>query len=203
MKKFAIAAALALTAVVANAYTVPVNNASFEAQLVTDGNSVNVAGYTGWSWNNVGALYLQNPANSNTRQPLDGSNNYAVLWSGAAISQSFATFVGASYTLTFDYDSVVNPASLSITGQATQVLTNPGGAVLAPKSVVFVATSANTTISFLAGLNAGGQVGKLFLDDVALTTAVPEPETTAMFMAGLFAIGAMARRRRIQGKAEA
>jgi hypothetical protein len=196
MKKSFVAALLAVAAVAAHADTV--NNGSFESQIVADALSVSVSGYTGWTWNNAGSLFLQNPTASNSRQPLDGSNNYAVLWNGAQISQSFATQVGKTYTLTFDYDNVVNLAKLGITGQTTQTLANPAGAVLATKTVVFVATSANTTISFMAGLNNGANVGKMFLDNVTLTSAVPEPASSALFMAGLAAVGALSRRRRTQ-----
>jgi hypothetical protein len=194
MKKSVLVLMLALSAAAAHADTG--SNLSFEAQSVNDGSSIVVNGYTGWSWDNEGALRLQNPIGSNLRQSTDGTN-YAVLWTNATVSQSFATVVGQTYTLSFDYDTVVNAANFGI-GQNVQTLTGTAGSALSTRTVSFVASSANTVISFSAGADANGQTGKLFLDNVSLTAAVPEPETAAMFLAGLAAIGALSRRRRPQ-----
>lgn len=46
------------------------------------------------------------------------------------------------------------------------------------------------------GMYAGGGVDYVFVDNVRAVTAVPEPETFAMLLAGLGLIGAMARRRK-------
>ncbi|NZD44412.1 PEP-CTERM sorting domain-containing protein [Sphaerotilus sulfidivorans] len=41
----------------------------------------------------------------------------------------------------------------------------------------------------------------LNIDNVSVAAAVPEPETYAMMLAGLGALGMMSRRRRLGGKA--
>jgi hypothetical protein len=64
----------------------------------------------------------------------------------------------------------------------------------------FVATSSTQVLSFLAVGTPNGGPPVSFLDGVTLT-AVPEPATWAMMIAGVGAVGAMARRRKTTGVA--
>ena len=56
----------------------------------------------------------------------------------------------------------------------------------------FVATEATSSLFFAGGYDSNHYIG---LDNVSVT-AVPEPETYAMMLAGLAAIGSIARRRK-------
>jgi hypothetical protein len=64
----------------------------------------------------------------------------------------------------------------------------------ASNSFTFVAAETSTSLFFAGGYNAGHYIG---LDNVSVT-AVPEPETYAMMLAGLGALGFMGRRRKAQ-----
>jgi hypothetical protein len=69
----------------------------------------------------------------------------------------------------------------------------------------FASTQFATVYAFGFACNAGGACnafstdrGQFALDNLNVTTAVPEPETTAMFAMGLLAMGGAVRRRRKQ-----
>ncbi len=112
-----------------------------------------------------------------------------------AISQSFATVVGQSYTLSFDLSannggSNNNALYVDLTGSSQAAFA--GATPFTTKTLNFVATGAQTTLTFTSG--ASGYSGAV-IDNVSVS-AVPEPETYAMLLAGLGLMGAIARRRK-------
>lgn len=114
-----------------------------------------------------------------------------------------------SLTVSFWYSALSTAASWSLTGPANPLAnTNPGffgtlfaannpgpgGTIGADQQVSFTwnnLSAGNYTLAFGTGL------GSLKVDDVQISvTAVPEPETYAMMLAGLGLIGTIVRRRK-------
>lgn len=189
MKKFAIAALLAVSAFSANAgVTELVVNGDFEAGT-----------FAGWT--RSGNTSLNDViANSST-------SNHTFLWrSGATgtpgvISQNLATSAGSHYTLSFDLYSAG-----SSTTDPTKVNFEAffGGS----KVYGFQNTTMNWTHFTFDNLTATSALTELKfssrndpsftrLDNISVTAApVPEPETYAMMMAGLGLLAFMAKRRK-------
>ncbi|HNH34930.1 MAG TPA: FxDxF family PEP-CTERM protein [Rhodocyclaceae bacterium] len=125
-------------------------------------------------------------------------------YANSAMSQTIATTAGQAYDLSFWYsprpgtgdtndiqvfwNGVQLGATLAGVGGAAHNWTQHGFTVIGTGSDVLTFAAAGVSDSY------GGS-----LDQVALTAAVPEPETYAMMLAGLGLMGAVARRRRQQG----
>lgn len=205
----ALAAALLAGASQANASTNLVVNGGFEAQTVQSGlgydtfNSVS-QGLTGWTINlrNVDLVSntLWTAASGNNSLDLNGTGK-------SSISQVISTVIGQVYTLSFDLAG--NPSgtalkSLSInfggvgtglydfniTGHTT---TSMGWTRYTTK---FAATEAHTALTFASLVSGNAGVA---LDNISVT-AVPEPETYALMLAGLGLMATVGRRRK-QNKA--
>lgn len=123
-----------------------------------------------------------------------------------SLSQSLATVAGQSYTLSFwlnnsffalnpDGSGGVNQFTASWNGATVFDQTDLSTSGWQQYSVDVTANSADSALSF-SGRNKYGYFG---LDDVSVVlavTAVPEPASYAMLLAGLGVLGAAARRRR-------
>lgn len=125
---------------------------------------------------------------------------------GDGIAQSFATTVGATYTVTFGLSGENLSGDETLTVAAGNVsmdyLLIPDGLGVFQRPFVtqtfnFVATSALTTLSFVHTAGPGGSNDPL-IDGVSVTLAssVPEPETYALLLAGLGVVGGSLARRR-------
>ncbi len=79
---------------------------------------------------------------------------------------------------------------VDVTGMSQASFT--GATPFTTKSLSFVASSTLTTLKFTSG--ATGSSGSVI--DNVLVSAVPEPETYAMLLAGLGLMGVVARRRK-------
>lgn len=125
----------------------------------------------------------------------------------SVLSQTFDTVAGTTYTVSFDigFGPDSNSTATSVGGApVTQSLVDVGingvyqsfagstAGWTSGNSLTFTATGASTTLSFKTADTYSEYVG---LDNVAVN-AVPEPETYAMMLAGLGALGFVARRRR-------
>lgn len=126
--------------------------------------------------------------------------------STGGIAQSFATAIGQTYNLSFEYAN--NPGASSAAALVA-VLGAPGISSVFSHSIsttndlgwtTFTGSFvANSTTSLLAFTNTvgGGNAGVL-LDAVNVTAAVPEPATWAMMILGFVGVGFVAYRRRNQ-----
>jgi hypothetical protein len=176
---------------------------------------------TGWSISMPGALAWldnSNPWNA-TLTASQGAKfvdltGWSSLWSESVesgslsrvmISQTFDTVAGTTYTVGFDIG--FGPDSKASSGAVTQsdVFAGVNGAMnkyssssngWAGRSFTFTATGSQTTLQFSTTDYPSEYVG---LDNVTVTPApVPEPESYAMLLAGLGAVGFMSRRRKAQ-----
>jgi PEP-CTERM motif len=140
---------------------------------------------------------------------LGGDGGYAT----AAVVQSITgLIVGTQYDLHFEwagaqFTDVTGPYyagwDVTIAGQTQSVVSGPLGSIAsqgflpwANAHMTFTATSATDVLSFLATGPVGLPPFSL-LDGVSIT-AVPEPSSVLMMLAGLGGLGMVARRRRQQ-----
>lgn len=177
--RIAAAAALSLVAFASQAQSIPLNNPSFEQPDF------------GTSWfDSTGSASIA---------PTGGylSDRYAVMDAGESIYQSFMATAAGQYTVSFMatgegrsriFDSSDFNTALGTSGDP-QTLWGPGWHAV---SYTFNAVAGESLHLFFSGRNGGFGV------DNVTVTAVPEPESLAMMLAGLGAIGFMARRRNAQ-----
>jgi hypothetical protein len=130
----------------------------------------------------------------------------------AGLSQTIATTPGATYSLTFEL------GSSSFWGRPSAIVANAGGTSAtfssgttggnndwSQETMQFVATSASTVV-VLQGSAGANYIG---LDNASVefvsgpgtpppVTAIPEPGTWALMLAGMASLAASARRRRVR-----
>jgi hypothetical protein len=121
-------------------------------------------------------------------------NNVSVDLSGSpgpgTISQSFAATAGTYYQLTWDYYKNSSGTDLTVSFGGVDHVYTPVNAIT-PGSLLWQATSTGPSVVAFSG--GAGNAGPT-IDNVVLT-AVPEPETYAMLLAGLGVIGFLGKRR--------
>ena len=184
----------------ANAATNLIPNGSFEAQVLPTGGATYFyqGSITGWntysSWRGIGLF-------NNAYQPVaDGLNALQFEVPGDYISQSFATVAGQSYDLSYMLSSYQDGGSpyhsglrVTVGNQDVFAADNPTN-VFQQRTLSFTALSSTTTLKFLSVGNYNQDYAQL--DKVSVTSAVPEPETYAMLLAGLGLVGAAVKRRK-------
>ncbi|MFA9217980.1 MAG: PEP-CTERM sorting domain-containing protein [Sphingomonadaceae bacterium] len=184
MKKLVIVAMLLASSVSAHAATELVVNGDFET-----GN------FSGWT--KSGNISLSDViANSVT-------SNHTFVWrsgatgSAAFISQNLTTTVGYKYTLSFDvFNSATSASTFEADFAGTKVyeFSNQAQNWTHVTLTDLVATGNSTELKF----GARNDPSFTRLDNVSVTvSAVPEPETYAMLLAGIGLMGAVARRRKL------
>ena len=168
--------------------------------------TLGIGSFTGWqtaigdantfvdSSGQTGLLYGQ--ASDGVWSAYFGSTHAA---GGASISQTLATSVGQTYLLTFDLAND-NGGAATINGLAASVGGNPALSFVnlanqnhAHEQYSFVASSNATSVSF----SAFNDASYLELDNVVVS-AVPEPATSALLLAGALAAVLMLRARIIR-----
>jgi len=204
MKSLFAMSAIALASVGAQASNL-ITNGSFETPAIPDPSYTTLPGLLGWTAG-VNGIELRNNVAGTAHDPsnyveLDTTAN-STLWQDVTIT------TGGSYLLSFWYnsrpdnfkdgealDNDTNTLAWSFGGKSGKVLedyTTVTGWTHFTKTFTLTADSTETLLFAAAGADDsfGGS-----LDDVSLT-AVPEPESYAMMIAGLGLMGAIARRRK-------
>ncbi len=199
MKKILFAAVLIAVPSLSHAATNLVTNGSFEDPLQTS-NTWSIPVVPGWTVFSGPGIEIRN----NVAGAAQDGSNFVELDSNnnTVMFQTITTVAGQYYDLSFWYsprESVSlesNPINVSWDGGTVTTVTATGignsGNVWTHYGFSVQATAASTVLQFSAvGTNDsyGGS-----LDNVSVS-AVPEPETYAMFLAGLGLMGFMARRR--------
>jgi hypothetical protein len=205
-----VAIAVAAFAATAGAQAQLIVNGGFEDPAFVDNGShyvrMNGAELTGWSLHSVhGGNVLFDSGFS----PVGGGAQAVELEASDWISQSFATVAGSHYRLSFDlsaYTGYGGPAPgstlcpcaswIDVGIDATWTTFAGSSAGYTPEALDFVADSSSTTLTFRNAVPMDQWRNYPHLDNVAveqvfeetqlrITTAVPEPETYALLLAGL------------------
>ena len=187
-------AAITLLSGASNAAVNIVNNPGFEVPNI--GMPVDGYMYT----NSVpGWVVTGNPTvlfNSTYRPVFTGLQAVQIERNGDMLSQSLTTVNGQQYQLSFNWSTWwlnnTTVSTLEVTsGNVINTLMATGTAY-SPQSWLFTAAGASTTLSFM---NIGATGTSYPQIDNVSVTAVPEPGTYAMLLAGLAAVGFVAKRR--------
>ena len=186
------------------ALAAPVNlitNGSFESNAVGNGSYSIVGSTAGWTVGPNGLEIRNNVAGS-----AFSGGNYVELDTTANswISQTLNTVAGATYTLSFSYanrpdfrSAASNGIDWSIGGLGGLVGNNTT-TTWQTLTTTFTGTGSPMTLRFAAA-GISDSYGTS-LDNVSVT-AVPEPQSLALMLAGLGAMGLVLRRRKTAGKA--
>lgn len=183
--------ASAIAALTGSAVAAPVFADNFESYPASANASQTLFGQSGGLWEGYGfgSTYVMNEATFGQPATPDGSQ-YAFISGAGYFSHtmgladheyevSFLTFLNSATFSVSPSDPVSNFSLLSSTADGTGWYKNV---------YRFTPTAGYAHLTFSTTLAAG------YVDDISVS-AVPEPETYAMFLAGLGAVGFLARRR--------
>lgn len=196
IKSVAIAALLAS----GSAMAAPVElllNGGFEADLQANGTWANYTNLTDWT----GGAYGIELRNSVAGVAAQGVNFVELdTYHNSSISHDVLTGLGQQYTLSFQFQDRpgvdTSSQGLAVTwgGNAVASVNNSLGGGWETRTYTLTGNGALMSLKFTA-IGTDDSLGTS-LDNVSLTTAVPEPETYAMMLAGLGLVGFAARRRK-------
>ena len=197
IKKTLVCAAIAASAFAAQAQNLVVNG-SFEDNSITAGHWITVPSALGWT--GTPNIEIRNSIAGNAQQ---GSNFVELDTSGnSGMFQNVAASAGW-YQLSFWYSAREgvaagsNGLNFTFGNLSGSVLANVAGAASGnvwQQYTANVLLSGGTTSLIFNAIGASDSLGGS-LDNVSVT-AVPEPETYAMMLAGLALMGTIARRRK-------
>jgi hypothetical protein len=173
------------------------------ATVFSDNFNADATGYnatpSGWTVNSgtvdvIGKGFDDYLPGSGAYIDLDGSTKDA-----GVLSRSFAAVAGTRYTLNFDLAGNHRNDSFDLVavlfGTTLGMYSLAKDADWTHYSLDFTPLFSGTRYVRFASWGDDNQ--GMLLDNVSVTTAVPEPETYAIMLAGLGIVGLMARRRRV------
>jgi len=177
-------------------------NGSFESVLIKSSNRWEIfSNVTGWT-GGAGGIEVRNNV---VGLASDGSNFVELdTTANSSMFQTVATQANQRYTLSFFYadrvgnGSVSNGLDWSLDGsQWSSVGGGNGGASHDWKQLSVDFTASGATTLYFRASGRSDQLGTS-LDQISITSAVPEPQSYALMLGGIAAIGFMARRRQRQ-----
>lgn len=188
-----IAAALLLTlGTGAHAQNLVVNGGFELPAIATDSFNTytNLGGYGATTWGS--------DSTSGTLKIVDvADNQFMAFGGGDSAYTAFGVSTGGAYTLSFDYEgsgfwALFNQDTTSFVSNGPLVQFNGMGS---ESTTLNLNGGSNYKLYFgSAGAGLPGMTSGMYLDNVSVS-AVPEPETYAMLVAGLGMLGFMGRRR--------
>lgn len=172
-----------------------ITNGDFELSTVaTDSfeTYTNLGSYTNTLWGSN--------STSGTHKIVDvGGDQFMQFGGGDSAYTAFSVATSGDYRLSFDFDGA---GFFAIYDQTDSYYATPGLLILdgqGTESGVLTAHAGNSYKLYFGGIGPGlpEYASSLNIDNVSITavTAVPEPESYAMLMAGLGVLGFMSRRR--------
>jgi len=176
-------------------------NGSFETTVVGNGSWTIVNSLSGWTTGNGGVELRHNAVGT----ALDGQNFAELDTTGnSSISQNINTVAGQWYSLSFYYSNRIDVAQAS--NGLGWSFGAASGSTITPAQISgdhqwqlfttqVLGTGAPMTLTFTA-LGNSDSLGTS-LDKISVS-AVPEPQTYALMLAGLAAMGFVAKRRKQQ-----
>lgn len=177
-----------------------VANGSFESDAMAGGSWSTFQNLSGWTGGPAGIELRNNVAGA----AFDGVNFVELdTAQNSSMFQDIGTTQGQAYTLSFAYSAREGIAGSSNgievlwNGLSQGVFTQAGapvGHVWGVVSLALTGALQTSTLTFRAVGTSDSFGGSL--DAVSLVSAVPEPQTWALVLGGLGAIGFIARRRR-------
>lgn len=160
--------------------------------------TLNYAGFTNWnvtggSVDLIGNGYFDMLPGNGLYVDMNGSTGQA----GAITSKT--AFGPGTYNLTFDFAGTQRgldgKISFSFGDAASSTITLPSGTGFTHESFLLTTTLANSYLTFQSYDTGNGNVGGL-LDNVGLSTSVPEPASLGLLGLGLIGLGLVGRRKR-------
>ena len=142
-------------------------------------------------------------------QAQDGSRSIDLAGSGnGSIAQTFATHIGTTYTVTYwigrNPDGGANPRTGFVSAGGNQIAfsyddvsSSKADMKWEQETFDFIATGTSTTLSFASDpLTSNGFYGPA-LDNVSISSAVPEPAAWALMLLGFGLVGGVLRRSKL------
>ncbi len=192
IKSLAIAACFITGA--SQAATELVVNGNFEANRISNGQAIKFQNLLGWTGGDNGIELRYNVAGT-----ASAGKNFVELDTdqNSSMWQNIDTVAGQHYTLSFDFMNRPETGSesngLQVFWNGVSVGTYNDKNKWFTQTIDVVGAGAATKLTF-AAIGASDGVGSS-LDKVSLISAVPEPETYGMLLAGLGLLGFVARRK--------